>query len=152
MLHRTEATVAVKIQIVLEKVDEVDCCEDFMTFLNLVKNNKFPHDNMAMLLFFDIVRFYGTTCTTQIKYRPQTKAFWKAGRNLSNNKFLFFMGGPKNIGQQIGSGSSSTFLQSENASINFAVPSVPWKTNAKYENYIANSTYYVIGNVKAFQK
>ena len=51
------------------------------------------------------------------------------------------MGGPKNIGEQIESGSSSTFLQSENASINFAVPSVPRNTNAKYENYIAYSTY-----------
>ena len=103
---------------VCKKLESAGYLEDFMTFLNLIDSNKFPLNNISFLLFLDTVRFYGLSHSRQMTYPDQTKRFWKAGRNLFHDKFIYFMGGPKHVGQP------TEHLTPDNAQINFAVPSV----------------------------
>ena len=105
--------------IVLNKLETAGCATDFLSFLECVADDKFPLDNISLLLFLDTVRFFNTSTTNQMRYRQQTKTFWNAGRRLFHNKFLYFMGGPKNIGQLE---NGKTVLTPDKSSINFAVP------------------------------
>ncbi|KAK3085496.1 hypothetical protein FSP39_004241 [Pinctada imbricata] len=104
---------------VLEKLEKVDCKKDFLAFLQCVADDEFPLDNISFLLFLDTVRFYSSMNTKQMRYRQQTKAFWNAGQRLFHNKFLYFMSGPKNVGQLL---EPTSELLSKNSGINFAVP------------------------------
>ena len=101
---------------VLEKLKENDTANDFQTFLDLVSHDRFPLDNIAFLLFLDTVRFFGCENPSTMRYRSVTKSFWNTGRNLFHNKFLYFMGGPRSIGQD------EIPYDSQFSRINFAVP------------------------------
>ena len=97
--------------------------EQFLAFFQLVANNSFPLDNLSLLLFLETVKFFYCANTSEMRYSDITKWFWKAGYRLFHGKFLYFMGGPKNIGTLAESTSRGTF-NPKDAKINFAVPSV----------------------------
>ena len=101
---------------VFEKLKENDTANDFQAFLDLVSQDRFPLDNIAFLLFLDTVRFFGCENPTTMRYRSITKPFWNTDRNLFHNKFLYFMGGPRSIGQE------EIPYDSQFSRINFAVP------------------------------
>ena len=104
--------------LVCKMLDNAGCLNDFITFLHLVNKDKFSLDNISFLLFLDTARFLGLSNLSQMTYPHQTKHFWKAGKKLLHNKFIYFMGGPNHFGQQ------SQDLKPDNARINFAVPSI----------------------------
>ena len=95
----------------------------FHAFFSLIVENKFPLDNISMLLFLETVRFYDCDNTSQMRYLEETRRFWKSGFRLFHAKFLYFMGGPKHVGE-LSQADSKGFFKPENARINFAVPSV----------------------------
>lgn len=58
-------------------------------------------------------------------YWPITKRFWKVGYRLFNAKFLYFLGGPKGVGQLKEDTASLGLKANSNIpAINFAVPSL----------------------------
>ena len=109
--------------IVLHKLAEVGKESDFLNFLGLVKEDKHPLNNIAFLLFLETARFFSTSHSSNMWYWDETKRFWKTGYRMFHAKFLYFMGGPKYLGQGP-PGISSESMLPENANINFAVPNL----------------------------
>jgi len=75
--------------------------EIFLIFFELILEGKYPLDNISLILFLETVQFFNCQTTSQMRYSQESLRFWKAGYRLFNAKFLFFMGGPKNIGDYI---------------------------------------------------
>ena len=105
----------------LQKLEECNMKDEFITFFKLVIHNKFPLQNLALHLFLDVVRFHGLKNPSQMTYSPNIKLFWKTGQHLFKGKFLRFMGGLKHSGQL--QNCTQSELNVENAQINFIVPS-----------------------------
>ena len=104
-------------------LNKVGLGTQFHAFFSLIVENKFPLDNISMLLFLETVRFYDCDNTSQMQNLEETKCFWKSGYRLFYANFLYFMGGPKHVGE-LSHADSKGFFKPENARINFAVPSV----------------------------
>ena len=68
----------------------------FHALFSLIVENKFPLDNISMLLFWRL-RFYDCDNTSKMRNLEETKRFWKSGYRLFYAKFLYFMGGPKHV-------------------------------------------------------
>ena len=98
--------------------------DDFLQFMKSVNDETFPLENLAFVLFMETVRFFSTGSTSEMRYSEETKLFWKTGYRLFHAKFLYFMGGPKNIGQISGGEAERGQLISEKTKINFAIPSI----------------------------
>ena len=88
---------------------------EYIYFHKLVSDGKFPLDNLAFLLFSDVVRWFGTeTAIYSMRYSEEIKFFWKTGLRLFHGRFLRFMSGPKCPGRNIDS-------SAHNSKINFIV-------------------------------
>ena len=87
--------------------------DEFQSCFTLVAKGKFPLDNIAFLLFLETVRWFSLQSTTMMWYWNETVILWKMGYRLLKDKFIFFIGGLKNMGQLV----SADYI------INFAVPS-----------------------------
>ena len=93
--------------------------ETYIAFNRLVAEKTFPMSNIAYLLFLDIVNWFSST---HMRYSDEIKRFWRVGLKLFKGKFLRFMSGMKNSGQQdIDVTSQNTYKASESL-VNFAVP------------------------------
>ena len=107
---------------VLENLKTEGQVETNIAFNRLVAENSFPSTNTSYLLFLDIVNWFSTETTTQVRYRDVVKRFWRVGLKLFKGKFLRFMSGMKNRGQQdIDVTVQNTYKPSESL-VNFAVP------------------------------
>ena len=91
---------------------------EFIAFLKLVAVDRIPMDNIALLLLFDVVRWYSLGSTKTMTYPETTKLFWRIGRKLFHESFLNFMSGNKNKGHDTELENPSP----EASTINFAVP------------------------------
>ena len=59
----------------------------------------FPMDNIAFLLFLDVVKWHNSETTTLMRYEcPAVNKFWQIGYKIFHGKWLRFMSGPKNTG------------------------------------------------------
>ena len=88
------------IPVVIEKLKQCGQLDLYMKWCNLVATNRFPLDNICYLLFLDVVQWFSSSQTSQMRYfQEETLNFWKVGYRLFHGKFLRFMGGPKNSGQ-----------------------------------------------------
>ena len=76
------------------------------------------------------MKFYDCANTSEMRYSDITKRFWKAGYRLFHGKFLYFMGGPKNIGT-LAQNTTKSICNPKDAKINFAVPNVSSLENFK---------------------
>jgi hypothetical protein len=65
-----------------------NCLKEFMDFLHLLKNDLFPMNNIAFQLFLDVVRFLSLKTSSEMRYSPDVKLFWKTGLQLFHGKFL----------------------------------------------------------------
>lgn len=94
-------------------------------------------NNIAFLLLLDVVRFYKLENTTHMRYRDETRLFWRTGFQMFHGRFLRFMGGPKSQGQITDhSGMKGKYCPSD-AKINFAVPDTKClKTNQEVSEEI----------------
>ena len=108
---------------VISKLQACGHATDFRNLLTLVDQEKFPLDNLSFLLFLETVRFMSTNITSEMKYGKTIKRFWKTGYIFFHAKFLYFMGGPRNIGQITAGVAQPGMLTFEKSKINFAVPS-----------------------------
>ena len=110
---------------VLKNLKKAGREESFAKFIKLSSEDRFPLDNIAFLLFLDVVNFFSATTTTQMKYEyPETLQFWNVGLKLFHRRFLRFMSGPKNQGQLIQGQTYRGCYDPQYSKINFAVPSV----------------------------
>lgn len=85
----------------IEKLSSEDheIADEITKFIQLLKDGRYPVDNIAFLLFLDTVQFFGLKLSSEMTYRSETKRFWKISYKLFHSKFLYFIGGPKNAGQ-----------------------------------------------------
>ena len=59
----------------------------------------FPMDNIAFLLFLDVVKWHNSESTTLMRYECSAiNKFWRIGYKMFHGKWLRFMSGPKNKG------------------------------------------------------
>ena len=73
-----------------------DCghLDEYVLFNRLINQKRFPMDNIAFVLFLDVVRWYGLDRSTFMRYSDTVKLFWQTGLRLFHGRFLRFMGGP----------------------------------------------------------
>jgi hypothetical protein len=97
--------------------------ETWIQFNQLLSTQSFPMDNIAFLLFLDVVRWYGTTSTTQMRYNDTAvNKFWRTGYKMLHGKWLRYMSGPKNKGDLVNRLSAPGEFDSKGSRINFSVP------------------------------
>jgi hypothetical protein len=108
--------------IVVDKPRELGMIELWKTFYTMLSNGTFPVDNIAFLLFLDVVKWYGMSNTLAMRYDETVCKFWRVGYKLFHGKFLRFMSGPKNKGQPIFGQSKKSEFDPSDSKINFAVP------------------------------
>ena len=63
------------LETVLNKLKAEGLDSDFQKIIDLVKNDKFPFDNLSLLLFLETVRFFATSSTSEMRYSDITKRF-----------------------------------------------------------------------------
>ena len=91
----------------------------FVNFLKLLHEEKFPLNNIALLLFMDVVRWYSLENTSNMEYSEQGITFWRVMYRLFHGKALRFMGGFRAEQNEGSRGGYNPTI----SSINFAVPS-----------------------------
>ena len=57
----------------------------------LVAADRIPMANIALLLLFDVVRWYSLGNTKTMTYPETTKLFWRIGMKLFHGSFLNFI-------------------------------------------------------------
>ena len=100
---------------VIETVRKENKEDMYLKFNHLLAENKLPLTYIAYLLFKDIVEWYSLDQSTSMRYSPEVKKFWRVGFKLCKGRFLRFMCGMKNQGQD-------GCLQPSESAINFVVP------------------------------
>ncbi|CAH1789091.1 unnamed protein product, partial [Owenia fusiformis] len=85
-------------------------------------NEQLPGDNIAMHLFFDVVRWFSLDNAHKMSYSPLSLTFWKVGSRLFHGKFMRFMRGQKLGGTLLSGNSEKGKLDPQTSQINFAVP------------------------------
>ena len=72
----------------------------WIRFNKLLAHQNFPTNNIAYLLFLDIVDFFSSDTAFSMRYNDQTKQFWTLGYKLFKGKFIRFMGVKKYLVDQ----------------------------------------------------
>ena len=108
---------------VLENLAANNQRDTFLKFNKMLAEGTFPMSNIAYLLFLDIVEWYSTDSTTNMRYSDETKQFWRVGMKLFKGKFMRFMSGLKNAGQEESELGFSGNYNPMDSKVNFAVPS-----------------------------
>ena len=108
---------------VVKELSSVQQHDNLLKFFRLVANGQFPSQNIGFLLFMDIVKWYATDETSEMRYSSEVKRFWRVGMKLFKGKCLRFMSGLKNKGQVSNSIYVPGKCRSSDSKVNFAVPS-----------------------------
>lgn len=103
----------------LSRLKEEGLLSDWVKLHRVIADGTLPMNNISLLLFIDVVRFYSCKTSTQMRYRDETKKFWQAAYRIFHGKILRFMGGPKHRGQDA---EATENLDPKTAKINFAIP------------------------------
>ena len=80
---------------VLEQLKNNNLKYEFLSFLELVSNDRFPLTNVAFRLFLDVVKWYSCGDSRGMRYDDTTLRFFWLGKKVFCGKFLRFMAGPK---------------------------------------------------------
>ena len=81
---------------VVDALQNAGRLHEYLAFNRLLAEGRFPLDNIAFLLFLDVVRWYDLEKnTTAMRYNPDVKLFWNTGLKLFKGRFLRFMGGQR---------------------------------------------------------
>ena len=65
---------------------------EYVSFNRLLAEEKIPMDNIAFLLFLDVVRWFSLDgYTTSMRYSEEVKLFLCTGLRLFGGRFLRFM-------------------------------------------------------------
>jgi len=69
---------------VIEELKRIGKYEEYLSFHRLVRDRKFPLNNIAFILFLDAVRWFCMDTTiVRMRYSEDVKLFWKTGLRLS---------------------------------------------------------------------
>ena len=93
--------------------------EMYIKFTTLLAERKIPLSNIAFLLFAHVVEWFSVDTTRNMRYSEEVKTFWRIGLKLFKGRFLRFMSGWKNQGQEL-----KGDIRPADSVINFAVPSL----------------------------
>ena len=104
----------------IERLRENNLNSELMTFLKLVSKGEFPVDNVAFLLFIDLVKWFSRDDARKMRYNDTTMRFFWLGKKLFGSRFIRFMSGPKNETDLL---TGNFTLSPMNSRINFACPS-----------------------------
>lgn len=63
--------------IVVDKLQELGMIELWKTFYTMLSNGTFPVDNIAFLLFLDVLKWYGKSKTLAMRYDETVCKFWR---------------------------------------------------------------------------
>jgi hypothetical protein len=107
---------------VVSKLRSYGHFEIWKKFNNMISNNEFPMDNIAYLLFLDIVKWYGSQNAVTMRYDETVTKFWRVGYKLFHGKFLRFMGGPKNKSHILLGDTMRGVYSPQAARVNFVIP------------------------------
>jgi len=117
---------------VLETLKIHNQLSTYMKWCKLLKEGKFPLDNICYMLFLDLVEWFDKPFTSQMRYlREDTRQFWEVGYRLFKGKFIRFVTGSRNFGQIVDGSTERGFCTPQKAKINFPVPSVKTLTHNK---------------------
>jgi hypothetical protein len=78
---------------VMENLSKSEMDKVLLKFFEMVASGSFPQDNIAFLLWAEVVKWFDMPTTTRMRYCNETKLFWKLGWRLFGRRFLNFMGG-----------------------------------------------------------
>jgi hypothetical protein len=106
---------------VIQKLSVEGFDKSILHFIKLVDEDKFPLTNIALILWTEVVKWYGCTLTSQMRYSKETKMFWKLGYRIFGGKFANFMSGFK-CGPRSQSSDFKGCMPPTLGEINFAVP------------------------------
>ena len=109
---------------VIHKMKQYDHLDQWIEFLKLVADGKFPMNNISFLLFLDVVQFHSQTNICGMRYSHAVKQFWAVGLRLFRSRFIRFMGGYKAIGQVSSRRETLDSLSPEKTNINFVCPDI----------------------------
>ena len=78
--------------VVLDKLTEHSGSHlTLLSFFRQSSSDTFPLDNIAFLLWIDVVNWFDTSNTTQMRYSEDTKLFLKVGWRIFGRRFVNFM-------------------------------------------------------------
>jgi len=97
-------------------------------FFCLVSERQFPVQNIAYLLWCDVINFLTCSGTRQMRYNPECMKFFWVGKKFFGGRFMRFMSGMKNETDIL---QGKNILDPKKARINFACPSEAILTNFK---------------------
>jgi hypothetical protein len=87
---------------VVETLKRKGKIETWIKFNKLLSTDSFPLENIAYLLFLDVVKWFDSGNTTSMRYEdPVVNKFWRIGYKMFHGKWLRFMRGPKSRGELI---------------------------------------------------
>ena len=107
----------------VEKLSKEGFDEALLPFLKQIVSENFPLDNVAFLLWVDVVKWFDCSSTTTMRYSEDTKKFRKTGWRIFGGRFLNFTSGFKNNSQIVLGDALKGKFKPETSDINFAVPS-----------------------------
>ena len=110
---------------VTKYLSEQDKLEEWITFFHLVSEGNFNLNNIAVQLFWDVVKFHKIKNIHAMRFSSDVKKFWTLGLQLFHSKFIRFMGGYKSVGQLASSSvTTKQDMTPETAHVNFVCPHV----------------------------
>jgi hypothetical protein len=80
---------------VMSALTEAGHGDIFMTCCDLTASRRLPLDNIAVLLFNDVVQWFTLDNSSQMRYSDVVKKLWRLGNKFLKGKFLRFMSGMK---------------------------------------------------------
>ena len=93
------------------------------SFYQQVESGAFPLNNLAFLLWTDVVKWFDCSYTRSMRYSEDSKKFWKLGWRLFGGLLFNFMSGFKNESQVVLGDTSKGLYSPQSSDNNFAVPS-----------------------------
>ncbi|CAC5359137.1 uidA [Mytilus coruscus] len=108
---------------VVEELRKEGFEDTLLQFFDLISNKKCPFDNIAFLLWTEVIRWFNLEKTSGMRYLKQKKQFWKLGMRLFGGKFIRFMSGNKNTSDVLYGESPPGYFDPSNSDIKFAIPS-----------------------------
>ena len=91
------------------------------SMMKLMADGKCPYDNIAFLMFEDVIKWFVSGDVRSMRYSEEVRRFWLTGAQLFGNNYIEFCRGPGFKG--IGVNDKHEPLTPAMSSINFAVPS-----------------------------
>ena len=109
---------------VIKNLEESGQLDSYIKYNELLASGRLPSNNICYLLFLDIVEWFSSENTSQMRYKfPETVKFWQIGNQLFHGKFIRFMSGLRHFGHVVEGSCDRGVFDPSTSRINFAVPS-----------------------------